>query len=750
MVRKLFTVFLLVLFSLTAYAGDRYLVRIGTDGKQEAIPLKKGEKASDVISRLENAKTSPMSANNAAGLIDTLRYYKGDASLTVNFGWTHQDVAFQWYVPEAAGVAKEFWWRNYNARGNINKGTIRAWIANSRLTTLPATAFDGAGRMGYYKKTDDGDGLVTPFKAEATDPIFYPGNGSDSAKVNFDPLGTEAAWLPGGLQVTLDSNKWQGVKMDDWGDSLKFKIGQLFGYTLMNDTKVSDIGGGTDVRLEISSMSAEGAPYHSIKFYEIRTAAANTPGWQVRSYEWGMYVVVEYTGDRAPKIAPKAYGSTLKLTPRTISAIITDDNPGGGAAGVASARLKYKKGALASYDSVAMTAVGTTYSGNTSSAAPNDTVYWFIVATDVNGNRATTSIRTYKIFLKTQSRLLIYNNAQYSLGNARLIYTSSSTSYDIWSMPSDGNTELADLLALYNNVLVADGAFPNKLISNELKAWLATGTATIKKALFFTSQDYGCLVDADCADITFAAGTFEFDYLGVSKIGPQDLTPYTRPFKVVPQADVVTNYLIKYNTDSATTLWHFPTFELGFTGYPDAVTPAAGTISLFKDGAGTNVVGVRKAGTGFHTMYLAFDAGALQFRSDTALTPGSTGTDKKYRWIVNVGSLSNEFFSKLTSVQPVNEVVPGTFSLGQNYPNPFNPTTVIEYNVPVQSNVEISIYNVLGQKIATLINDVHTAGTHRATWSGKDNLGKPVATGIYFYQMRAGSFEQVKKMMLMK
>ncbi|MFZ4621084.1 MAG: FlgD immunoglobulin-like domain containing protein, partial [Bacteroidota bacterium] len=76
--------------------------------------------------------------------------------------------------------------------------------------------------------------------------------------------------------------------------------------------------------------------------------------------------------------------------------------------------------------------------------------------------------------------------------------------------------------------------------------------------------------------------------------------------------------------------------------------------------------------------------------------------------------------------------------------------TVIEYNVPVRSNVAISIFNILGQKVATIVNDMHEAGAHRATWNGKDFSGKTVASGIYFYQMQAGSFEQVKKMMLMK
>ncbi|MBP6672572.1 MAG: T9SS type A sorting domain-containing protein, partial [Bacteroidetes bacterium] len=189
-----------------------------------------------------------------------------------------------------------------------------------------------------------------------------------------------------------------------------------------------------------------------------------------------------------------------------------------------------------------------------------------------------------------------------------------------------------------------------------------------------------------------------------------------------------------------------------FSAYPDFMTIEPSAKALFKDAAGTNVYGVKNSGATFNTVFLALDAGALQFRGDTSLHNAgyTTVTDPKYQWIVDIGSISNSFFNSVTSVKPVGEAVPGQFTLGQNYPNPFNPTTQIEYNVPVRSNVAINIFNILGQKVASIVNDVHEAGTHRATWNGKDFSGKTVASGIYFYQMQSGSFEQVKKMMLMK
>ena len=90
------------------------------------------------------------------------------------------------------------------------------------------------------------------------------------------------------------------------------------------------------------------------------------------------------------------------------------------------------------------------------------------------------------------------------------------------------------------------------------------------------------------------------------------------------------------------------------------------------------------------------------------------------------------------------------FELSQNYPNPFNPTTSISYTLPIASDVNLTIYNMLGQKVQTIAAGQTAAGTHEAKWNGLNNHGQKVASGIYIYTLRAGNFVQSKKMTLIK
>ena len=94
--------------------------------------------------------------------------------------------------------------------------------------------------------------------------------------------------------------------------------------------------------------------------------------------------------------------------------------------------------------------------------------------------------------------------------------------------------------------------------------------------------------------------------------------------------------------------------------------------------------------------------------------------------------------------------IPGTPSLSQNYPNPFNSSTTISFSIPTTGHVTVTVFNVLGQRVATLLDKVTAAGVHTVSWDGTGPGGMEAASGVYFYRVRAGVFVETRKMLLVK
>jgi hypothetical protein len=103
-----------------------------------------------------------------------------------------------------------------------------------------------------------------------------------------------------------------------------------------------------------------------------------------------------------------------------------------------------------------------------------------------------------------------------------------------------------------------------------------------------------------------------------------------------------------------------------------------------------------------------------------------------------------------TGVKEIANLHPSTYYLSQNYPNPFNPSTKITVDLPVQSNVRLVVYNLLGEQVATLMNGSYDVGKYEVTWLGKDDNGLQTASGVYIYRLEAGTFSVSKKMLMMK
>jgi len=120
-----------------------------------------------------------------------------------------------------------------------------------------------------------------------------------------------------------------------------------------------------------------------------------------------------------------------------------------------------------------------------------------------------------------------------------------------------------------------------------------------------------------------------------------------------------------------------------------------------------------------------------------------------YDFNANQGEFSNEVQVVFTKIGEDN-AIPREFALKQNYPNPFNPETWIAFDLPQAVDVTIVIYNTLGQKVRTLVNEPTAAGSYKILWNGTNDQGNNVASGVYVYTIKAGTFTEAKKMTLMR
>ena len=95
-------------------------------------------------------------------------------------------------------------------------------------------------------------------------------------------------------------------------------------------------------------------------------------------------------------------------------------------------------------------------------------------------------------------------------------------------------------------------------------------------------------------------------------------------------------------------------------------------------------------------------------------------------------------------------LLPLGFSLATPYPNPFNPAVQIPYALPARAPVKLQVYNILGQQVQTLVNEMQDAGFYQLSWQGLNDQGEAVASGIYFIRLEAGALSKLQKVVLMK
>ncbi len=760
MLRKISTLFVaLMMLAMMVKAQDHAILTPG----DQLIPIK----GRTIEAALTGAKVNVMNHNkvgniilkghslqDAKGTIDTLSIKEtSGATFNVNFGFFDQDVMIQWYVAPADLIIKGVAFMPSDGTGAANGVAVS--IVGTGLTAADLVSLGAPVYWGYWTGDDPTWNNAVPFPWQASGDWVA---GTEGAVAPW----TTDLWsdFGDGYVVTPvydpDNPAYNWVVLND---ALGFEPdqisrGEVFGVVFKNN----GVDASQPSESRIGLLSAGSMSSHpGFKYYSKGRLATDDQGWWARKYTWDAVVAVDLVGDRPPVITGvDVLPTTLSTEARTVTATITDDNPSGGTAGVASAVISYTTDG-STWSDVAMTANGDVYSGDIPGQQPGTTVDYKVVATDVNGNTSEAGPWEYNIFQAVESTLLVFNGFNKPAGYPQSYYfgqddfvTYSTYPFlmDVWAY----GPLTADLVDNYTNIIEITTAGPTAINSSVIGTWLAADGSRN----YMLTGDEWLGAQSGWANGPHAAGEFIFDVLGINyeyndinyaatgdQNGPSVVMPVEGTLLGGPLYTKFTE--INDTTASNDTMLYYPSYELGSANWLDGVDFEADVevdmLGVGADGNTYNIGGHRTLGKGNKVTFLAFDPLSLDSAPD-------------YYWYGFSASAPQVqaalWMGVASGVSPISNEIPNGFALSQNYPNPFNPTTSINFALKVDSKVQLKVYNLLGQVVASEVYGNLNAGTHKYTFDGAN-----LSSGVYFYNINVegvdgSKFSATKKMMLLK
>jgi hypothetical protein len=321
--------------------------------------------------------------------------------------------------------------------------------------------------------------------------------------------------------------------------------------------------------------------------------------------------------------------------------------------------------------------------------------------------------------------------------------------YETWNVAEHGGIDASVTTFGWSTILLHGwntSSIPTRdYEGNAYAAFLQSGTADAPKNLFLSSMDYFYANDEPGSpeELVFEAGDFAYDFLGVAS-GTSDPLQDADSVLIGTAGDPISGSF----ADMPLVLRPWATDEDGtaIANWIDWTAAIAYDNDIFiaeSQGMGS---GVKYDGGDFKTVFMPWMLCHLV--QDTLVAAKNTAQPEAITLVNNI--LHWFGTNKDVSVDERAAVVVDKFELGQNYPNPFNPVTHIDYQLSQAANVEMVVFNSLGQKIKLLVNQKVAAGQHTISWDGTNDAGQLVASGTYFYKVVAGDFVKINKMVLLK
>ncbi|MCJ7458519.1 MAG: M28 family peptidase [candidate division Zixibacteria bacterium] len=374
--------------------------------------------------------------------------------------------------------------------------------------------------------------------------------------------------------------------------------------------------------------------------------------------------------------------------------------------------------------------------------------YYCITAVDTLGNESSFSQEARMIAITLDQGVLVIDETGNSMGNPPMpssdfqqdsLYSELFSGYQVsFYEYTDISTQPSIIdLGPYSTVVWLDDDFQifnfvTDKDDNLIKEYLGYG------GRFILFSWTGLRRFAGTLPKTFSAGSFVYDYLHISWANENPVNDFAGafPYDTIFYLDIKSDTL-KYISDWQGRLKYVNIFNL---------RPGAQPLYYF-DSYSDNpayegkVCGLKYDGTDYKLAFFGLPLYYLE-------APGAKEM---------VRSLMQDFGEPLGVEDHPNVSLPERYMLAQNYPNPFNPTTTLPFSLKVQGSTfkgpihaTLKIYNILGQLVRTLVDEEKAAGSYKIIWDGKDNSGKEVGSGIYFYQLKTEEYTATKKMVLLR
>ena len=749
------TFLLLFFLAVSSSAQNRAVLKasgdiISTHETQPSLNLKQEKKDK----QRSHVLTNSIPLRNVNGMSDTLKYFAINEANT-NFGIFGQDWVLQWfiapvdmYIPSIGISIAEIADTNVLLEVKLVK-------LNWKKADLQSI---GEQHFGYYPAAGNGNNNITAF----LDNPDRTGDWVDASGLGLTSPFAKDIWSDSGKGVIIKpilktaERQYQWIKLETLGDSPVVQAGTIVGLAVRNLSSTND-----SVRVGISSGTYSGG-YTGFKFYSNgRNQSGIDLGWWSRAFTFDFALEVELGEGCWPFINFTKLVTTLSTEPREVSVDIQhcefDDIEKSIVEFVYSldGGVTYSKLQLTTTDSAG---VFQTYRGTLPSFPTATEVRYYFQYTNAVGNQYITTTISYSIFKPENPTLLVFNGPTLTTGYPQSYYFGSNgattTGWEIISFPRDKwayGKLTKELVDYYTNIFEITTKGPKDINNDVIKEWLATRS---NHNYLLAGDDYlGSITN--WTDTTYKAGDFQYDVLGITAdhndisyavSGDQNKPSLAYGVAGTELGDSLYRKVIELNEDS---LKIDPIYEISssYQNWVDGFAPVAGAVvDVTAKGINGNIYNVgmhRTLPAGNKIVFLAFDPLSLDSPPSSYFWYGFDRVSplvQALRWFgADVVDVENEVSSPLN------------FKLSQNYPNPFNPSTVISFQLSVGSKVSLKVYDILGNEVATLVNEEKEAGNYKVNFNAQQTTNnKQLASGIYFYTLRAGNFVQNRKMILLK